>query len=155
MPCTCFINLFVYLALRTLRTLRSISFIRGLQVLVNALVQTFKSSVFYLLLLLLVLMFLFGIMGYYFFGYEDDGDKKNWGSFGQSLLSLFTFVTVSMNIYILVHVHVHVHVQSNLGHPYKENLYIKDTVAGPNTAFTMDYMYITIVSHRSYPSSQI
>ena len=63
--------------------------------LVNALVQTFKTSVFYLLLLLLVLMFLFAIMGFYFFGYDEDGDKKNWGNFGQSMLSLFTFVTVS------------------------------------------------------------
>lgn len=88
-------NIFLYIALRTLRTLRSISFIRGLQVLVNALIQTFKSSVFYLLLLLMILMFLFAIIGYYFFGYEDDGDKRNWGTFGQCLLSLFIFVTVS------------------------------------------------------------
>ena len=91
---------YVIIALRTLRTLRSISFIRGLQVLVSALIQTFKSSVFYLLLLLLVLMFLFAIMGYYLFGYEDNGDKRNWGSFGQSMLSLFTFVTVSVIIAI-------------------------------------------------------
>ena len=81
-------------ALRTLRTLRSVSFIRGLQVLVSALIQTFTSSVFYLLLLLLILMFLFAIMGHYFFGYEEGGDKRNWGTFGQSMMSLFTFVTV-------------------------------------------------------------
>lgn len=94
--------LYVHVALRTLRTLRSISIIRGLQVLVTALIQTFKSSVFYLLLLLLVLMFLFAIMGHYFFGYDEDGDKKNWGTFGQSMLSLFTFVTVSTLLYCLL-----------------------------------------------------
>ena len=85
---------FQFAALRTLRTLRSVSFIRGLQVLVSALIQTFTSSVFYLLLLLLILMFLFAIMGHYFFGYEEGGDKENWGTFGQSMMSLFTFVTV-------------------------------------------------------------
>ena len=40
-------------------------------------------------------MFLFGIMGYYFFGYDEQGDKENWGSFGIAFLSLFTYVTVS------------------------------------------------------------
>ena len=42
-------------ALRTLRTLRSISFFKGLQVLVKALIQTFRTAVLHLLLLLLVL----------------------------------------------------------------------------------------------------
>ena len=84
-------------ALRALRTLRFISFLKGLQVLVTALIQTFRSSVLYLLLLLLILMFLFAIMGYYFFGYDEQGDKKNWGSFGIAFLSLFTYVTVSGN----------------------------------------------------------
>ena len=82
-------------ALRALRTLRFISFLKGLQVLVTALIQTFRSSVLYLLLLLLIIMFLFGIMGYYFFGYDEQGDKENWGSFGIAFLSLFTYVTVS------------------------------------------------------------
>lgn len=49
----------------------------------------------YLLLLLLIIMFLFGIMGYYFFGYDEQGDKENWGSLGIAFLSLFTYVTVS------------------------------------------------------------
>ena len=40
-------------------------------------------------------MFLFAIMGYYFFGYEEGGDKKNWGNFGIAMLSLFNYVTVS------------------------------------------------------------
>lgn len=78
-----------------MRTLRFISFLKGLQVLVTALIETFRSSVLYLLLLLLILMFLFGIMGYYFFGYDDRGDKENWGTLGIAFLSLFTYVTVS------------------------------------------------------------
>lgn len=81
-------------ALRTLRTLRSISFFKGLQVLVKALIQTFRTAVLYLLLLLLVLMFLFAIMGYYFFGYEPNSDKEHWGDFGRAMLSLFALVTV-------------------------------------------------------------
>lgn len=40
-------------------------------------------------------MFLFAIMGYYFFGYDEGGDKQNWGDFGIAMLSLFNFVTVS------------------------------------------------------------
>ncbi len=84
------------LALRALRALRSISFIQGLQVLVTALIHTFRSAVLYLLLLLLIVMYLFAVMGYYFFGYEEDGDKENWGNFGRAMLSLFTYVTVSL-----------------------------------------------------------
>lgn len=84
-----------FAALRAMRTLRFISFLKGLQVLVTALIQTFRSSVLYLLLLLLIIMFLFGIMGYYFFGYDEQGDKENWGTLGTAFLSLFTYVTVS------------------------------------------------------------
>ena len=69
-----------------MRTLRFISFLKGLQVLVTALIQTFRSSVLYLLLLLLIIMFLFGIMGYYFFGYDKQGDKENWGTLGTAFL---------------------------------------------------------------------
>ncbi|XP_065845641.1 cation channel sperm-associated protein 3-like isoform X2 [Oscarella lobularis] len=81
-------------ALRALRALRSISFIRGLQVLVSALISTFRTAVVDLILLLLLIMFLFAVMGFYFFGYDETGDKKNWGNLGQSMLSLFTLVTV-------------------------------------------------------------
>ena len=55
-----------------------------------------KSTILNLVLLLLVFMFLFAIVGYYFFGYTDSDDKENWGSFGRSMLSLFTHVTVSV-----------------------------------------------------------
>ncbi|XP_013402648.1 cation channel sperm-associated protein 3-like [Lingula anatina] len=81
-------------ALRTLRTLRTVSFIRGLQVLVTALLDTIRKSVLNVVGLLLLLMFLFGIMGYYFFGYKDDADKQNWGSLDKAMLTLFSYVTV-------------------------------------------------------------
>lgn len=91
-------------ALRTLRTLRSISFFKGLQVLVKALIQTFRTAVLHLLLLLLVLMFLFAVMGYYFFGYDSDADKEHWGDFGRAMLSLFAFVTVGTAGCLVSHV---------------------------------------------------
>ena len=65
--------------------------------LVTALIHTFRSAVFYLLILLFILMFLFAIMGFYFFGYDEDGDTRNWGNFGIAMLSLFTYVTVSLS----------------------------------------------------------
>ena len=61
----------------------------------TALIDTFRNAVFHLLLLLFIFMFLFAIMGYYLFGYEEDGDKTNWGDFGIAMLSLFNYVTVS------------------------------------------------------------
>ena len=92
-------------ALRALRTLRSISFIRGLQVLVRALIDTFRSAVLHLLLLLFILMFIFAIIGYNFFGYDERGDRRNWGNFGVAMLSLFNFVTVSEASLSLSHVY--------------------------------------------------
>lgn len=86
---------FPFLALRSLRTLRSISFSRGLQVLVTALIQTFRNALLHLLFLLFILMFLFSIMGHYLFGYEEGSDQENWGTFGNAMLSLFNYVTVS------------------------------------------------------------
>ena len=85
-------------ALRAMRTLRFISFLKGLQVLVTALIETFRNSVLYLLLLLLIIMFLFGIMGYYFFGFDEKGDRENWGTLGTAFFSLFTYVTVSLQL---------------------------------------------------------
>ena len=62
--------------------------------LVTALIHTFRSAVLHLLLLLLIIMFLFAIMGYYFFGYDQGGDHQNWGNFGIAMLTLFNYVTV-------------------------------------------------------------
>ena len=80
--------------LRAVRILRSVSFIRGLQVLVTALVATFLNAMVPLLFLLFILMFIFSVVGYYWFGFERTGDLENWGTFGRAMLSLFTYVTV-------------------------------------------------------------
>ncbi|KAK3724334.1 hypothetical protein QZH41_010852, partial [Actinostola sp. cb2023] len=81
--------------LRVARTLRTISFIEGLQVLVSALVDTIRSSVFNVVILLTMLMGFFAVVGYYIFGYEEEtGDKKHWGNLSTAMLTLFTFVTV-------------------------------------------------------------
>ena len=81
--------------LRAVRIFRSVSFIRGLQVLVTALIATFLNAMIPLLFLLFVLMFIFSIIGYYWFGYDETGDQEKWGTIGRAMLSLFTFVTVS------------------------------------------------------------
>ena len=100
-------------ALRALRTLRSISFIRGLQVLVRALIDTFRNAVLHLLLLLFILMFIFAIIGYNFFGYDDGGDHRNWGNFGVAMLSLFNYVTVSCYVYCSHSTHMHKHAHTH------------------------------------------
>ena len=83
-------------ALRALRALRGISFIRSLQVLVAAL-RTTVSEVLNLVLLLALLMYIFGIMGYYFFGSAEYAGKglstSDWESLGAACMSLFVFVT--------------------------------------------------------------
>ncbi|XP_020600933.1 cation channel sperm-associated protein 3-like [Orbicella faveolata] len=77
------------------RTLRTISFIEGLQVLVTALIDTIRNSVLNVVILLTMLMAFFAVVGYYIFGYEEDtGDKENWGTLSTAMLTLFTFVTV-------------------------------------------------------------
>ena len=43
----------------------------------------------------MLLMLLFAIMGYYLFGYKDDGDRANWGDLPKAFLTLFSYVTVS------------------------------------------------------------
>lgn len=83
-------------ALRALRALRGISFIRSLQVLVAAL-RTTVSEVLNLVLLLALLMYIFGIMGYYFFGSTEYAQNahstSDWQSLSAACMSLFVFVT--------------------------------------------------------------
>ena len=80
-------------ALRALRALRSISFVRSLQVLVSAFYKTLGDIV-YLFCLLFLVIFVYAIIGYYLFGFEEDQDRERWGTLGDAILSLFTFVTV-------------------------------------------------------------
>ena len=83
-------------ALRALRALRIISFFRSLQVLITALVKTLTSNVLDLLSLLGLCMFLFAILGFYFFGEEGSGDPVYWGNLGIAFMTLFSHVTVRM-----------------------------------------------------------
>lgn len=79
------------------RTLRTISFIEGLQVLVTALIDTIRHSVLNVVILLTMLMGFFAVVGYYIFGYEEEtGDKEHWGNLSTAMLTLFTFVTVRL-----------------------------------------------------------
>ena len=63
--------------------------------LVTALLDTVRAWVINIIALLLLLMFVFAIMGYYFFGTSDNGDKEYWGTLGRAMLTLFSYVTVS------------------------------------------------------------
>ena len=58
-----------------MRALRSIGFIRSLQVIVSALLKTMKSIANVVMLLLLT-MYIFAIVGFYFLA---DYDDKSWG----------------------------------------------------------------------------
>ncbi|XP_072120008.1 cation channel sperm-associated protein 3-like [Mobula birostris] len=78
---------------RPLRILRAISLIRGLQVLVGALVRTIKSAIFVLFLLFL-LMTVFALIAYNFYGDSKTGDFKNWGSLKSAYFTLFSLVTL-------------------------------------------------------------
>mmetsp|Transcript_6874 Transcript_6874/g.10788 ORF Transcript_6874/g.10788 Transcript_6874/m.10788 type:complete len:514 (+) Transcript_6874:208-1749(+) len=79
-------------ALRALRALRGIAFVSPLQVIVTAIVKT-MGSVLNLVLLLFLIMYVFAVMGFYFFGDPDNGDKSAWGTLPACLLTLFDFVT--------------------------------------------------------------
>ena len=83
----------VFRALRALRALRSISFIRGLQVIVSALLKTIASSVNVVILLILV-MFVFSMIGHYFFGRDENSDKVRWGTIFDSMYSLWVYTTL-------------------------------------------------------------
>ena len=80
----------VLTALRALRALRLISFIKGVQILVEVLLQTFKSTVLYMLLLLALIMFLAAVFGHILFGTND---PERWGDLAKAMLTLFIFVT--------------------------------------------------------------
>uniref|UniRef100_H3A794 Cation channel sperm associated 3 n=1 Tax=Latimeria chalumnae TaxID=7897 RepID=H3A794_LATCH len=65
----------------------------GTEALMTALVKTIKS-VMYVLTLLFLLMYIFAIMGYYYFGDPDTGAPMHWGNLGSAFFTLFSLVTV-------------------------------------------------------------
>jgi cation channel sperm-associated protein 3 len=79
--------------LRALRTLRSITLFRSLQIIVNALVNTIKTTVIDILVLLFLFMFLFSIIGYHFFGSDPNAPDANYRDLGSGFLTSFVFVT--------------------------------------------------------------
>lgn len=80
--------------LGSLRILRTVSTLKGLQVLLVALLDTFKKWIINIFILLLIIMFLFAMIGYHLFGMHEDGDFEHWSSLGKAFLTLFTYVTV-------------------------------------------------------------
>ena len=80
----------VLTAFRALRALRLVSFIKGVQILVEVLLQTFKSTVLYMLLLLALIMFLAAVFGHILFGANN---PERWGDLFKAMLTLFIFVT--------------------------------------------------------------
>ncbi|XP_063689112.1 cation channel sperm-associated protein 3-like isoform X8 [Bolinopsis microptera] len=81
-------------SVRALRPLRSVSFIGGLQVIVTALLTTLRTSFLHIMTLLSIIMFVFGIMGYYMFGYTELNNHPNdWDKLSSAFLSLFVLVT--------------------------------------------------------------
>jgi len=81
---------------RALRALRGVGAIRSLQVIIHAFGTTMRK-VLDLLFLLCMLMYIFAIMGFYFFGWSASGQPvagaADWGSIPRAFMSLFVYVT--------------------------------------------------------------
>jgi len=84
----------VYLRIgRTLRIVcvfRILNHVRGLQIIMQALLKTITEWVAPALLLLLIIMYVFAIISDHYFHTEDVW----WGSIGKCLLSLLSYFTV-------------------------------------------------------------
>ena len=63
--------------------------------IVTALLNTLRTSFLHIITLLSVIMFVFGIMGYYLFGYGEE-NQTDWGSFPKSALR---YVQVTCRLY--------------------------------------------------------
>ncbi|KAI9351468.1 Ion transport protein-domain-containing protein [Obelidium mucronatum] len=80
-------------SLRALRAFRGISFMRSLQVVVEALINTLRNNVVDIIILLLLIMFIFGVLGHYLFaGDPSSTSHKDWGTLGDSFMTLFIYV---------------------------------------------------------------
>eukprot|EP01112_Ceratiomyxa_fruticulosa_P003385 TRINITY_DN1374_c0_g1_i2.p1 TRINITY_DN1374_c0_g1~~TRINITY_DN1374_c0_g1_i2.p1 ORF type:complete len:437 (-),score=76.22 TRINITY_DN1374_c0_g1_i2:153-1463(-) len=78
-------------ALRSLRALRIISFLRSLQIIINALLKTFKS-IFYVITLLLVMLFVYGALGVQIFGGNTD-PANPFSTLPNAIFNLVDFMT--------------------------------------------------------------
>ena len=75
---------------RLLRVLHLISSVRGLRIIVAAIVRSIPS-VGYIIILMGILIYVYAVTGYYLF---KDLDPDNWGSLGLSSLAILQMVTL-------------------------------------------------------------
>ena len=69
----------------------------GVQVLLTALLNTVLKSAGSVSVLLIMLWVFFAVVGYYSFGYDDDGGAvyEDWGTLSNAIISLLTYLFVS------------------------------------------------------------
>ena len=75
---------------RLLRVLHLVSSVRGLRLIVTALVRSIPS-VGYIIILMSIIVYVYAVMGYYLF---NEHDPTNWGSLGLASLSILQLVTL-------------------------------------------------------------
>ncbi|CAF0891103.1 unnamed protein product [Brachionus calyciflorus] len=71
---------------KAFRTLRAVSFVRGLQVILSALINTLSNSVINVIIVILLIMFIFSIIANSLFQNDD------WSSLGKSMWTLFRYI---------------------------------------------------------------
>jgi len=90
-------------ALRIIRTLRIVcifrvlNHVRGLQILMMALLKTITEWVASAILLLIIIMFVFAIISDHYFHSEENW----WGNIGRCLMSLCSYFTVLRNNFVV------------------------------------------------------
>ena len=75
---------------RLLRVLHLISSVRGLRLIVTALLRS-VPSVGYIIILMSILIYVYSVTGYYLF---NEADPENWGSLGLASLSMLQLMDV-------------------------------------------------------------
>lgn len=75
---------------RLLRVLHLVSSVRGLRLIVTALVRSIPS-VGYIIILMSIIVYVYAVMGYYLF---NEHDPANWGSLGLASLSILQLMTL-------------------------------------------------------------
>lgn len=80
---------------RAIRALKYVNYLPGIQVIANALIRTLKQLFSDVILLLVLIIYVFGVMGFYIFGYQAIADSviQAWGTLAATFLTLFTVMT--------------------------------------------------------------
>lgn len=94
----CSLFYILYFFLLAVRIFRAVILFEGVQVLLNALLNTVLKSAGSVSLLLIMLWIFFAVVGYYSFGYDySEGPiYEEWGTLGNAVISLLTFLFVSI-----------------------------------------------------------